>query len=74
MSLIPMIQFGLVGISMDAVYALIAIGFMIIFWASNIVYLAAAHRLSSEGGAMGGGRPLEEVNQLIWAKKRVLIN
>jgi hypothetical protein len=62
MSLIPMIQLGLVGISMGAVYALIAIGFMIIFWASNIVYLAAAHRPSSRGGAMNGSRPLEEGN------------
>lgn len=54
MSLIPMIQFGLVGISMGAVYGLMAIGFMSIFWASNIVYLAAAHRPSSKGSAMNG--------------------
>jgi branched-chain amino acid transport system permease protein len=40
MSFIPILQFCLVGLSMGAVYALIALGFMTIFRASNIVNFA----------------------------------
>ncbi len=40
MPFISILQFGLVGISMGAVYALIALGFMTIFRASNIVNFA----------------------------------